>query len=165
MLRPSVIPFARVVLIALAAVLVIPGDALNAQALAPEPPRSTCREAPTSRLVAGGTVGWAAGLASGAALGYALSGSSGEGYFGPSEMWLGAWIGSAVGTAAGVHLAGCRRGSVTISALAAVAAAPLSVLLVGRLTHPGIPVLVAIPVAQIGVAVTVERLTARIRRQ
>lgn len=117
--------------------------------------------ASTGNLVVGGTVGWALGLAGGAALGYLAQPDPGDSYVGAAEWWLGAWIGSSIGAATGVHIANRGQGNLLLASLGSVASAPVSLLLAVPLAEAGSIGVLVIPAAQIGASVLIERLTSR----
>jgi hypothetical protein len=113
------------------------------------------------RTVLGSAVGWAVGLGAGAALGYAVQPDPGESYFGAGEWWLGAWIGSSVGSAIGAHLGNGRQGNLPLVMLGSIAVGPAALIVAPALGPAGV---FAIPAAQIGVSVAIERRSAAVRR-
>ena len=116
---------------------------------------------PVERRALAGTLGWALGLAGGAALGYLIQPDPGDSYFGAGEWWLGAWVGSSMGAATGVHLANHRQGRILLSSLGAFVSLPVSLLVAVPLAEAGGIGILAIPVAQIGTSIVIERLTSR----
>lgn len=110
--------------------------------------------------VAGGVVGTFGGMAGGALLDGAAAGDCIDFCFGPALV-LGTLGGEAVGVAAGVHLANGRRGNLALGTLASAA-----ILASGLVLGSEVPVLFfALPAAQLGGVIAVERATARAKRR
>jgi hypothetical protein len=108
-----------------------------------------------TRVTAGSTLGWIAGLAAGVALGYAVQPDAGDSFLGATEWWVGGWIGSSIGSALGAHLANGSQGNLPFGMVASFTVVPIAVLVTP----------IAAPIAQIGISVIVERETASRRRR
>jgi hypothetical protein len=114
---------------------------------------------PASHLVLGSAAGWLVGTLAGATLGLLIQPR--ERYpFDAAEVWISAWIGSSMGSSFGAHLANGSRGRVGWGLAASLAIAPVAALVATPLSAGH----VAVPVAQIGISVIVERRTAASRR-
>lgn len=111
------------------------------------------------RLVFGSTVGLLVGLAAGVATGYAVEQDPGGSWVGAGEWWIGGLIGSSVGAATGAHIANGFRGNLPLGVLGTLVVAPAVGLITVPLTGGG--AVLAIPAAQIGVSVMIERRTSR----
>lgn len=122
-------------------------------------PTESVSEASAGRVMLGSTVGLLVGLAAGVAAGYAVEQDSGESWVGAGEWWIGGLIGSSLGAATGAHIANGFRGSLPLGVLGTLVVAPAVGLIAVPLTGGG--AIIAIPAAQIGVSVMIERRTGR----
>jgi hypothetical protein len=132
-------------------------------------------ELPTSRLVAGGIAGTLLGAAAGGAAGWALYQASCSGYceIGGVAAVLAAAAGATVGAPTGVHLANRRRGNLGWSLLASAAVAAGTGALLYAISEAVdsdaavnasyAVAAAAVPALQVGIAVRIERHTARRR--
>jgi hypothetical protein len=112
-------------------------------------------------LILGGAMGWIAGLAAGAAVGYAIQPDAGDSWIGAGEWWLGALVGSSAGAATGVHLANGRSGDLLLSSGGALLSVPVALLVAVPLVWVHGAGILLVPVAQIGTSILLERRTSR----
>jgi hypothetical protein len=122
-------------------------------------------QASTTRLVASGLIGGAAGLAIGGLAGAVIGGTNSEG----EEEWIDAVWGSAIGgtvaesigLAAGVHLSNRREGSLLLGMLASLAIGGVGLAVLAENQDPPIApvVLIATPLAQLAATIGIERAT------
>ena len=108
----------------------------------------------TSVLVVGSAVGWAAGLVTGAGIGYLVEPNTGDSWVGAKEWWVGAWLGSSLGAAAGAHMANGSRGNLLHGAIGSLLVVPALAIVTLPIGGAGA---VLAPVVQVGLTVSIER--------
>lgn len=130
----------------------------------PEPP------SPVGVMVLGGIGGGAIGLLAGGYLGAALETArcGGEPFCGLAGTIFGGIAGEVLMLPLGVHLANGSRGRYLPAALASAAVGVAGLLVVAAAENAsdraGMAVAIAVPVAQIATAISIERSTHRARR-
>lgn len=146
---------------------------ISAQRLAPErfaagrptgaaPARDSAAPVPSVNLVLGGVAGGIVGGFLGATAGYYLGGGGkqcGDDSCGVLGGVVGFLVGEPLGVGAGVHLGDRARGNALLDVLGAAGVGYLA--LFASHSDPSGPLLAAAAIAQVGVAVGIERATAR----